>query len=237
LQGISYSVTREKAPVYTMGSADPRAYARNKRGIAGNLIWINFDRDSLLALVEQAGGKFVADVDEIRPSFVGNDQIDPSSQAIFATSLTRTSGPSVGATIDTFNQLGQTGVNDFAAPVTPWYHDQILPFDITPKLGNSPAPTGLPPFQPTATNRIYMAGRALSQAAWIDLSCWQKRSAWMVSVEFPRFRSTGCGKRLEQCLWGAEIGLLRAESDTELLWESLVAMAASDRFPLLGRGT
>lgn len=35
LQGISYSVSREKAPVYTMGSAAPRAYARNGRGIAG----------------------------------------------------------------------------------------------------------------------------------------------------------------------------------------------------------
>jgi hypothetical protein len=131
LQGISYSVTREKAPVYTMGSADPRAYARNKRGIAGNLIWINFDRDSLLALVEAAGGQFVADVDEIRPAFVNTDQIDASAQAIFATSLTRTSGPAVGSTIDTFNTIGQTGVNDFSSLSTPWYHDQILPFDIT----------------------------------------------------------------------------------------------------------
>ena len=28
LQGISYSVTREKAPVYTMGSANPRSFSR-----------------------------------------------------------------------------------------------------------------------------------------------------------------------------------------------------------------
>ena len=42
LQAISYAITREKAPIYTMGSADPRAYSRNKRGIAGNLVWINF---------------------------------------------------------------------------------------------------------------------------------------------------------------------------------------------------
>lgn len=39
LQAISYAITREKAPIYTMGSADPRAYSRNKRRIAGNLIW------------------------------------------------------------------------------------------------------------------------------------------------------------------------------------------------------
>ena len=42
LQAVSYAITREKAPVYTMGSPDPRSYSRNKRGIAGNLIWINF---------------------------------------------------------------------------------------------------------------------------------------------------------------------------------------------------
>lgn len=32
LQGVSYTVTREKAPIYTMGSANPRAFSR------GNLL-------------------------------------------------------------------------------------------------------------------------------------------------------------------------------------------------------
>jgi hypothetical protein len=58
LQAISYSITREKAPIYTMGSADPRYYSRNKRGIAGSIIWINFDRHALLALFNKARGKF-----------------------------------------------------------------------------------------------------------------------------------------------------------------------------------
>ena len=30
LMGISYSVTREKAPLYTLGSVDPRGYSRGK---------------------------------------------------------------------------------------------------------------------------------------------------------------------------------------------------------------
>lgn len=30
LQAISYSVSREKAPVYTMGNADPRSFSRGK---------------------------------------------------------------------------------------------------------------------------------------------------------------------------------------------------------------
>nr|DAF81177.1 MAG TPA: Protein of unknown function (DUF2597) [Caudoviricetes sp.] len=48
LQGISYSVTREKAPIYTMGSANPRSFSRGKRGIAGTLVFVMFDHDALL---------------------------------------------------------------------------------------------------------------------------------------------------------------------------------------------
>lgn len=49
LQGITYSVTREKAPIYTLGSPDPRSFSRGKRGIAGNLVFTVFDRDALLS--------------------------------------------------------------------------------------------------------------------------------------------------------------------------------------------
>lgn len=49
LQGVSYSVTREKAPIYTMGSADPRSFSRGKRGIAGTVIFTVFDRSPLIS--------------------------------------------------------------------------------------------------------------------------------------------------------------------------------------------
>lgn len=52
LQAITYSVTREKAPVYTLGSANPRSFSRGKRGIAGSLVFTVFDRDSLSTLKE-----------------------------------------------------------------------------------------------------------------------------------------------------------------------------------------
>lgn len=48
LQAITYSVSREKAPVYTMGSAEPRSFSRGKRGIAGTLVFTVFDRDALI---------------------------------------------------------------------------------------------------------------------------------------------------------------------------------------------
>ena len=100
LQAISYSVTREKAPIYTMGSCDPRAYSRNKRGIAGSLVWINFDRHALLNLFQMALGTFVADADEIRPQFsnVAN------GTAVFQSSVVRDTGPSISSTINALDQ-------------------------------------------------------------------------------------------------------------------------------------
>jgi hypothetical protein len=133
LQGVSYSVTREKAPVYTMGSPDPRAYARNKRGIAGSLVWVNFDRHALLALFEQARGKFVADVDEIRPQYSDPDSVN-SSAAVFNSTLVRSAGPTVGSTI---NQLDSTVTGpSWTELAVPWYSDQILPFDISLAAAN-----------------------------------------------------------------------------------------------------
>src|SRR3990167_5616302 len=72
LQAISYSVTREKAPLYTMGSADPRSFSRGKRGIAGTLIFLVFDRHALLSTFGAYGDVsnqllFLSDIDDVRP--------------------------------------------------------------------------------------------------------------------------------------------------------------------------
>lgn len=56
LQGVSYSVTREKAPRYTMGHANVRAFSRGKRGIAGALVFALFDQTALLAAMNNIGG-------------------------------------------------------------------------------------------------------------------------------------------------------------------------------------
>ncbi len=68
-----------------MGSADVRAYSCNKRGIAGSLIWVNFDRRALLNLFWNAGATFLADADEIRPQYQNSED----ASAVFASSLTR----------------------------------------------------------------------------------------------------------------------------------------------------
>lgn len=47
LQAISWSITREKAPIYTMGDPNPRSFSRGKRGIAGSMTFITMDRTAL----------------------------------------------------------------------------------------------------------------------------------------------------------------------------------------------
>lgn len=54
LQAVTYSVTREKGPVYVMGDPNPKSFSRGKRGIAGSLVFTVFDRDSLSSLKQQA---------------------------------------------------------------------------------------------------------------------------------------------------------------------------------------
>lgn len=63
IQAVSYSIQREKAAVYTMGSANPRAFSRGKRMIAGSLIFILFDANPVIS--HFTGAKFLADVEEL----------------------------------------------------------------------------------------------------------------------------------------------------------------------------
>jgi hypothetical protein len=99
-----------------MGSPDPRAYARNKRGIAGSLVWINFDRHELLNVFRKAKGKFVADVDEIRPQYQ-DSTVDGS--AIFTSSIVRSIGPSVGSTMSGSRKHPQTRNLPLSSPPPP----------------------------------------------------------------------------------------------------------------------
>lgn len=75
-----------------MGSSDVRAFSRNKRGVAGSLVWINFDRHALLNVIRKAAGKFVANIDDIRPQFRVAETEFLSQTAIFESSVIREIG-------------------------------------------------------------------------------------------------------------------------------------------------
>jgi hypothetical protein len=115
LQGISWSVTREKAPIYTMGSADPRAFARGKRGIAGSLVFIQFDQHALLYEVKKLSKLFWADKDDLRP--------DQSNESLIA-------GQGSDRTIGTI-AANQESTRDDQEITEAWFSDQLHPFDIT----------------------------------------------------------------------------------------------------------
>jgi hypothetical protein len=102
-------------------------YSRNKRGIAGNLARINFDRHALLASFQRALGTFVADADEIRLQFSNTS----NGTAVFQSSVVRDLGPSISSTTDQLDQITITNSGSDKELATPWYSDQILHFDIT----------------------------------------------------------------------------------------------------------
>jgi hypothetical protein len=138
IQAISVQVTREKAGIYTMGDPNPRSFSRGKRGIAGSLILIQFDRDALLEALQDL--KFQGDKDEIRPSRTGGQGSTSLEWELRATSG-RTAATPIGAGIDASPSLRQqesdlTSVDSDQEVISPFYADQIPPFDITLAAAN-----------------------------------------------------------------------------------------------------
>jgi len=119
LSGITWSVTREKAPIYTMGSPNPRSFSRGKRGIAGSLIFTVFDRPALYDLIVNA----------------------KETQKDYMKFFTRASNILPG--MDNSDVLVNRGIvphdDQRALDVRsglPWYADQIPPFNITVSFVN-----------------------------------------------------------------------------------------------------
>lgn len=107
LQGISYSVTREKVPLFTMGSANPRAFSRGKRGIAGALVFALFDASALL---EEMNKILVPVHDEDSQTYTVGYQ--PFKKEVFASAESGNLSE-----IKSTQQLAH-------------YYDEILPFDV-----------------------------------------------------------------------------------------------------------
>lgn len=124
LQGISYTIQREKAPIYTMGEADPRSFSRAKRGIAGSLVFVMFDRSALLEVMRDR--PYIANRYSIPDGFeiadVNVDTIEITPGLI---------GPAVGSASPTVSRI----VIDKVLAV-PNYLDQVLPFDIVLTASN-----------------------------------------------------------------------------------------------------
>jgi len=115
LQGISYSITREKAPVYTFGSANPRSFSRGKRGIAGSCVFTLFDRAALQQVVDDTSGTGAGQyyAHEHEPTSAFDPDVAKNVFALYAD----------------INASSPKQINTVQRNAE--YADQIMPFDVT----------------------------------------------------------------------------------------------------------
>lgn len=121
IQMVSYKIDREKAPVYTMGSADPRTIARGKRLITGACVFVVFDRDALVEAMNKQADRNP----HLSKEFTANINADGS-----LTSAGREAALN-GGSVGLGGSAGTIGKETFTQQTAARLADQILPFDIT----------------------------------------------------------------------------------------------------------
>ena len=112
-----------------MGSANPRSFARGKRGIAGTLVFTVFDRDSLIeSMKDKLNGENLG-----VQKFKTNGSSEIYSIEKWDELMSGYANPSGSPDED-----GNTGgtVNGLVGYYAPIYADEILPFDITITFAN-----------------------------------------------------------------------------------------------------
>lgn len=144
IQMIKYTSSRQRAPIYTLGSPNPRGMARGVRSINGALI---FSHLSTKGIVEQ--------LSEGTTVFLGNDELAnyvsdktrrgkeytaEETKAYQASQQARQQGGTLAqtgfvgdrTTFDAFSQgTSLFKASSFGKAVAPYLADQLPPFDIT----------------------------------------------------------------------------------------------------------
>lgn len=129
--GISYSITREKAPIFVLGSPSPQSFSRNKRGIAGSLSLTIFDRSGFHDILSKS--LYAAkrwDVTGGGESYSYNGGLWTGNQGSGELPLPGEFGGTAeiaNPSITETTLSGGTGL-ELRAPA---YADQLPPFDIT----------------------------------------------------------------------------------------------------------
>jgi len=139
MQGISYSITRQKAPIYTMGSPDPRAIARSKRGIAGSMILTTFDRHALADFMRAsqfAAKKLSIETTPTNP-YNKTYEIGGESPAVISKAIQSLSPRDAATALQSAanvaaSDAGLTSAStSMSESVAPMFTDQLMPFDTT----------------------------------------------------------------------------------------------------------
>ena len=142
LQQISWAVQREKAPIYTLGNADPRSFSRGKRGIAGSLVFAVFDRDALIEEMTSVWDDIAPKAMFTAAGNLANRNTDAFENALTLTSWDKTttaksantsntaSGSTSGTTINTPPGFEVIKADNIL------YADMLPPLDITMTFAN-----------------------------------------------------------------------------------------------------
>jgi len=115
VQAITYSVKREIAPVYTFGTAVPLSFSSGKRGIAGSVVTVVFDRESLLS--EMVGEWGNDNPDEVRTKIFGSVTqfgLNQGQYTIDADGVATATPPDIS---NIGNELVNEGVTDYGGAV------------------------------------------------------------------------------------------------------------------------
>lgn len=113
LSALTWSVTREKAPIFTLGSPNPRSFSRGKRGIAGSMMFTTFDRPAMYNVIAKNVNN-----DNFR-IWTRNWNLLPNMNSNIAANISDISSTDYGV-----------------SSALPYYADQIPPFDITITFAN-----------------------------------------------------------------------------------------------------
>lgn len=118
----------EKAPLYTLGSANPRSFSRGKRGIAGSMVFTLFDRSALYQIIHD--GKHHYYRHEYEPPTIATAlSTTPSAWTNYENIMKGISLTNTGEVGDLSAAATKNTVD--TVKTTAEYLDQIMPFDIT----------------------------------------------------------------------------------------------------------
>lgn len=142
LQAVTVSITREVAALYSFGDANPKSFVRGKRGIAGTLVFTQYDRHALLQdIFADAYGRSLRDGQSIFNTQFANVNTGqnlltagyiPTRNFTNPTTAGATFGKALGINeLDNGNLKDElTTLYDFVSSSKLRYTDQIPEFDI-----------------------------------------------------------------------------------------------------------
>lgn len=147
LQALTVSITREVAALYSFSDANPKAFVKGKRGIAGSLVFTQFDRHALLNDVfADLNGKTLREsgqgVNALTTRFVNPNIDNPLFQETGITVRNFTALNRVDAGQGVPGGIGQNvfseihDIYEMVARQRLKYSDQLPEFDITVTMVN-----------------------------------------------------------------------------------------------------